>query len=153
MTTAPTAPTPSDAGTDTPSRTPLLAALALGTAVVLNAVGTFWDVTGNSEKDHGWSDFLFVVAFSVVATAVVFGVVVRTAARGDAARRALVLGVLAALSFVVFWLGISAPIAIGAIACALVARDVTGRVPGTAAAGAALGALALAAVTVLAVIG
>ncbi|HWH28124.1 MAG TPA: hypothetical protein VNU26_04030 [Mycobacteriales bacterium] len=150
MTTIPASPAPIS---EAPSRTPLLAALALGTAIVLNAVGTFWDVTGNSDKDHGWSDFLFVVGVSVVATAVVFGLVVRTAADGDPGRRALVLGVLAALSFVVFWLGISAPVAIGAIGCALVARDVTGRLGGTAAAGAALGALALAAVTVLAVVG
>lgn len=151
MTDAPTATRP--LSTDSSSRTPLLAALALGAAVVLNAVGTFADLTGNGEEDHGWGEFLFVAAFSVVATAVVFGLVVRTAPRGDAGRRALVLGVLAALSFVVFWLGITAPIAVGAIACALVARDRTGRLQGTAAVGAGLGALALVAVTVLAVVG
>lgn len=136
-----------------PSRTPLLAALALGVAVVLNAVGTFWDVTGNSSKDHGWGDFLFVVGFSAVATAVVFGLVVRTAASGNAGRRALVLGVLAALSFVVFWAGITAPLAIGAIGCGLLVRDRTGRLAGQAAAGTVLGGLALAAVAVLALIG
>jgi hypothetical protein len=138
--------------TDTPSRTPLLAALAFGVAVVLNAVGTFADLGGSSEGDQGWREFLVVVAISAVATAVVFGLVVRTAAGGDPQRRSVVLGVLAALSFVVFWAGITAPLAVGAIGCALVARDL-GRLGGAAKAGIALGALALVAVTVLAVIG
>jgi hypothetical protein len=149
MTTTHTTPGPT---TDTPSRTPLLAALAFGIAVVLNAVGTFADLGGSSEGDQGWREFLIVVGISAVATAVVFGLVVRTAAGGDAERRSLVLGVLAALSFVVFWAGITAPLALGAVGCALVAGD-RGRLGGAAKAGVALGALALVAVAVLAVIG
>ena len=142
-------PTAARAGS-APSRTPLLAALALGVAAVLNAVGTF---VSDGSSEHGWGDYLFVLAFSVAATALVFGWVVRTAPSGHAERRALVLGVLAALSFAVFWLGITAPLALGAVGCALVARDLRGRVAGQALVGVVLAALALVAVTVLAFVG
>jgi uncharacterized membrane-anchored protein len=132
------------------SRTPLLAALGLGTALVLNAVGTFWSA---GDAEHGLGSFLVVAAVSAVATALVFGLVVRTAARGDAGRRAVVLGALGALSFVVFWAGITAPLAFGALACALVARDRDRQWSPVAAAAVALALLALAAVAVLAVVG
>ena len=141
---------PSARTTDpSPSRTPLLAAVALGAAAVLNAIGSF----GEGAAEHGWGDFLAVLAISVVATAIVFGLVVRTAPRGDPAPRALVLGVLAALSVVVFWAGVTLPLAVGALACALVARDLQGRLPGQATAGTVLAGLATLAAALLAFTG
>lgn len=138
---------PADTG-PTPSRTPLLAVLALGVAAVLNAVGSFTD----GGEEHGWGDFLFVLALSAVATAVVFGWVVRTAPSGNAPRRALVLGILSVLAVAVFWAGILVPLAVGALACALVARDQR-RAGAPVAVGAGLAGLALAAAVVLAFVG
>lgn len=136
------------------ARTPLLAALAVAVACLLAAVGTFTDPTGNSpEADHTVGDYLVVVGIVLVAAAVVFGLVVRTADRGNAARRAVVLGVLAVLSLAVFWAGLPPVLAIGAIACALAARDSDGRFSGGATAGLALGGLALVGAVVLAVFG
>jgi hypothetical protein len=147
-TTDPTAG-PGAARSSAPTRTPLLAALALSAAVVLNAVGTF----GAGDADHGWGSFLVVVATSAAATAVVFGLVVRTAPGGDPSRRAVALGAVAAVSFVVFWSGITVPLALGAVACALVARDREGRLGTAAGIAVGLATLAVVAVTVLAFIG
>ena len=147
--TAPAADPSARATDPSPSRTPLLAVVALGAAAVLNAIGSF----GDGAAEHGWGDFLAVLAISVVATAVVFGLVVRTAPRGDASRRALVLGVLAVLSVAVFWAGVTLPLALGAVACALVARDLHGRLAGAATAGTVLAGLATVAATLLAFTG
>lgn len=136
-----------DTRSTAPSRTPLLAAVALAVAAVLNALGSF-----GGEGDHSWGDFLFVLVLSAVATALVFGLVVRTATADSGGRRALVLGVLAALSVAVFWAGVTVPLAVGALACALVARD-GGRAGGAAVAGSVLAALALVSAVVLAFVG
>jgi hypothetical protein len=99
---------------------PLFAALGAGTALVLTAVGTFWDVTGNDTGDgYSITDYLPVVAVVAVATAVVFGLVVRTASPASAGTRSLILAVIAFLSLVVFWSGLPAVLAFGAVALAL----------------------------------
>lgn len=136
-----------------PSTTPLLAALGAGTAAVLTAIGTFVADVSEGAEPHTMSDWLTVLAIIAVATVVVFGLVVRTAAQGDAARRSLVLGVVAILSVVVFWAGLTPVLAAAAVACALQARGRTGRFPTAAAAGTGLAALAFGAVAVLAFVG
>jgi hypothetical protein len=109
--------------TAAPSRTPLLAALGLTVSSALTAVGTFWAVNDGDNSDHSASDWLVTVGIAAVATAIVFGLVVRTAASGNPGRRAIILGVVALLSDVVFWAGLPAVLATGALACALTAKD------------------------------
>src|SRR3954462_4061653 len=98
---------------------PMYAALGAGIALVLAAVGTFWNLNAGSTNDRGMREFLVVAGIILVATAVVFGLVVRTAAQGNAGRRALILAVLGVLSIVVFWAGLPSVLACGAIACAV----------------------------------
>ena len=99
---------------------PLFAALGAGTALVLTAVGSFWDVTGNDTTDgSSAAEFLPVVAVVLVATALVFGLVVRTAPPSSAGTRAMILAVIGFLSLVVFWSGLPAVLAFGAVSLAL----------------------------------
>jgi hypothetical protein len=113
---------------------PMFAMVGASTAVVLTAVGTFWDLTDNQESgsNDGIGGYLGLVGFIVVATAIVFGLVVRTAAGSGAGTRALVLAIIGLLSTAVFWSGLPAVLAAGSVACALVAREELGRTPGTA---------------------
>jgi hypothetical protein len=101
---------------------PLLAALGAGTSLVLAALGTFWDLTGNGSTDMGMAEYLPVVGIVLVATAVVFGLVVRGAEGKGAGTRAIVLAVLSFLSLAVFWTGLPAVLAAGAVACATAAH-------------------------------
>lgn len=113
-----------DTRTTTTPGWPLFAALGAGAALVLTALGTFWDITGNDTAGRdSVGNYLPVVAIVLVATAVVFGLVVRTASASSAGVRALVLAGAGLLSVVVFWTGLPAVLASGAAACALVARD------------------------------
>src|SRR3954463_8689203 len=104
---------------------PLFAVLGTGIALVLTAVGTFWDVTGNEPgaEDHSLvGEYLTVIAIIAVTTAVLYAFVVRSAPTGNAGRRSLVLAVLGVLSIVVFWAGLPTVFALAAGACALSAR-------------------------------
>jgi len=113
--------------TDTPSRTPLLAALGLGASAVLTATGTFWDVTNNDKvDDNSFADYWPVLVIAAVAAAIVYGLVVRTAAAGHPGRRALVLSIVGFLSNAVFWAGLPMVIVSAAVACALADRDKLG---------------------------
>ena len=58
-----------------------------------------------------------------MATAIVFGLVVRKASSTNAATRALVLSGVSFLSLAVFWAGLPAVLAAGAVACAMVDRQ------------------------------
>jgi hypothetical protein len=106
----------------TPTSWPLLAALAAGVALVLAALGTFWDFGDNDSGEQGMTEYLFVVGIIAVATAIVFGLVVRTATPANAGTRAAILVGVAAVSILVFWSGLPPVLAIAAIGCALVAR-------------------------------
>jgi hypothetical protein len=139
--------------THTPSRTearwPLYAALGAGTALVLTALGTFWDLNGNdAANDHPLREYAVIAGMILVATAVVFGLVVRGAERGGAAPRAIVLAVLAVPSLVVFWSGLPPVLAAGALACATSVREAGPRLTAMVLAG-----LVMAASVVLAIIG
>jgi hypothetical protein len=105
--------------TRTTSNWPLFAALGAGTALVLSAVATFWDITGNDTVDRGSAaEILPVVGVVLVATVIVFGFVVRTASPASAAIRSVILAVLGFLSLIVFWAGLPPVLAFGAIALA-----------------------------------
>ena len=112
--------------TTAPSRTPLLAALGIAAASVLTAVGTFWDVNNNDTGDTQVSEWLVCIGIIAVAAAVVYGLVVRTAATGNPGRRALILSVVGFLSNVVFWAGLPMVIASAAVACAFIEKDKLG---------------------------
>jgi hypothetical protein len=110
--------------TTTASRTPLLALLGFASSAVLMAVGTFWDITNNDKvDDHDASEYLIVLGIAAVALAIVYGLVVRTAAKGNPGRRAAIMGVVGFLSNAAFWAGFPMVIASGVLACALVEKD------------------------------
>jgi hypothetical protein len=121
------------------SRRPLAAVLGAGAALVLTAVGTFKDTSGS----QGWGEYAVTSAVVLVATALVFWFVVRTTTASNAGVRCLLLGIAAVLSLVLFWLGLPAVLAAASVACALVRREQGVRLGGAAAAGTALGVVAL----------
>lgn len=140
--------------TEAPSRSPLLAALGYGASAVLTAVGTFWDLTDNeSGTEHSAGEYLVVLGMAAVMLAIVFGLVVRTADRGNPGRRSAVLGVVGFLSNAVFWAGFPAVIAAGSVACALIQKDRDDRYSTSSQAGLAVSALAVAAAVWLAIAG
>jgi hypothetical protein len=108
-----------------------LAAAAL--AAALAAWGTFGD------EDHGWGEYVVVLAIIAVAALAVFGwAVPRWAGSPAAGRTALVLSVLGVLSIAAFWSGLPPVLAAGGAVLGWAARDRTaGRVA------IALGALVL----------
>jgi uncharacterized membrane protein len=124
----------------TASRWPLAAALGAGAALVLTAIGTFKDMTSASEA---WREYAITAAIILVVTALVFGFVVRTATPATAGRRCLVLGILALVSIVVFWLGLPPVLAAASLACAALHREEAGQWGAAAAVGAAASALAV----------
>jgi cytochrome bd-type quinol oxidase subunit 2 len=146
--------TTTTASTSTPSRTPLIAVLGFATSAVLTAIGTYWDINNNDAGNNdGFAEYASVLGIAAVVTALVFGLVVRTAPNGYAGRRSAILGVLAALTIVVFWTGAPPVLAAGAIATALVERDVTGRLGNGSKTGLALACVATAAAVLLAIVG
>jgi hypothetical protein len=137
-----------DDRTNTTSRTPLLIALGVGGSAVLTAIGTFY-----AGDDHSASDWFFTVGVVVVAAALVFGLVVRTAARGNPGRRSAVVGVVAVLSLAVFWAGLPVVLAAAAVACALTDKDAQGFFGTPSKVGLGLAALATVGAVILAFVG
>jgi uncharacterized membrane-anchored protein len=104
-------------------------------------------IARNTDNGPAWRVGLILAAVVLAFTGLVFGLVVRLVLRkGSArasARTALILGILAAASLVVFWLALSPVFAVGAL---VLARDARDRRPfrgeSLAVIGAALGAVA-----------
>ena len=136
---------------ETPTRTtsswPTYAALGAGLALVLTAIGTFGDLAADGTAKHGWEEYAVVVAIIALATALVFGLVVRSATPANAGTRAIVLAVLSVVSILVFWTGLPPVLAFGAIACAMTSRS------GLAKAAMVLAGIAIVGAGVLAVVG
>lgn len=132
-----------------PSRTPLVASLGFVASAVLTAIGTFGDETEN----HKIGEYLVTLGIAAAIAAIVFGLVVRTAAVGRPGVRSAVLGALAVVSLIVFWAGAPCVLASGAVATALLERDVAGRLGNGGKAGLALACLTAAAAVVLAIVG
>lgn len=143
-----------DAEASTPSRTPLFAALGIGAALVLTAVATFWDVTGNDSAGNDQADtYPFVVGIVAVTAAIAYGLVVRTAAKGAPGRRSLITAVVAFLSLAAFWSGVPVVLASASVACALVDKDRRGALGGQAKVATALAALTVVLAAVLSIVG
>jgi hypothetical protein len=132
---------------------PLFATLGAGTSTVLTAVGTFWDLTGNDKGGNDIGEFLPIVGIIGISTAIVFGLVVRPARPATAARRAVIVGVLALVSLVVFWSGLPAVLAAGAASLALQSQAATGRLGTEAKSALALSVVAAALAVAAAVAG
>lgn len=119
--------------TDAP-QWPVFAALGAAVASILTAIGTFVDVFGpKEERSNGMEEFyswLVAVGIIAVATALIFGLAVRTARRGNPSTRALVMALLAVPTVIVAWSGLPPVLAAGATACALAARESRGRFSG-----------------------
>jgi hypothetical protein len=115
-----------DDRTTAPSRTPLLAALGIAAAAVLTAVGTFWDVNNNDQGKADASEWFITLGFIAVGSAIVYGLVVRTAAAGNPGRRSAVLGIVAVPSLAVFWAGLPMVLVSAAVTCALLDKDKLG---------------------------
>lgn len=91
-------------------------------AVAFNALGVYGDGAGSETRSTG--EFLAVSGISVVAVAVVFGLVLPRALRKDGAGGvALTLAILGALSLVAFWAGITPALAVGGILLGFAGRD------------------------------
>jgi hypothetical protein len=134
---------------------PLFAALGIGVSLVLTAMGTFWDMTGNdgSEASDNLAYYLPVVGIILVAAALVFGLGVRTEADKAPGTRAIVMAVLGFVSLAVFWAGLPAVLAAGSATCALAARRTDGRLTPVALASLGIASATVVAAVILAVIG
>jgi drug/metabolite transporter (DMT)-like permease len=94
-----------------PRRTAGLAAAGLAVAVVVILAGN-WDVQPG--ENGGTGPALVTAAFCLVVAGILFGIVVPRTRRPG--RTALVLGIVAVLSLVVFWSGVTPVIAAAAVA-------------------------------------
>lgn len=140
----------SDAG----SRTRTLAGTGIVLSAIASAVGTFWDLTDNeSSKDDQLGPYLATIGIILVVAALAYGLGVRGAAAGNAAKRSAILGVLAAITFVVFWTGAPLVLASASVACALVDRDRLGSFGTGSKVGLVGSALAAASAVALAIVG
>ena len=119
---------------------PVAVATVLGTTA-FTALGVFGD--GSSGADAETGEFLVIVGFTVVAAAVVFGLVVP---RLQSSRKAAGVGLglsIAGLVFVLaFWSGLTPPLAVGGLLLGAAARR-TGVRPTLGSVAMAVGALAL----------
>jgi hypothetical protein len=129
-------------GTDTRTRD-------LGIGLAASVVQMLMMIPGYNDDKDGFQTGAYAVVFliSLVVAVVVFMFVVPK----GSAMTALVLGILAVLTVLAFWLGITLPIAAGAVVLGTRERA-AGRRVGLATAGAVLGAVA-AVLTVLIIVG
>jgi hypothetical protein len=113
--------TPIKAPAHTSVRRP--AALAVALSIVLTVVL----IVRDTDSGPAWRVGLVLAAAIAVTAAVVFGLVVRrTLAKADprsSAKTALTLGILAVVSFIVFWMAVSPILGVGALLLARDARD------------------------------
>jgi hypothetical protein len=123
--------------------TPLVAAAAatLVAATFLNALGIFAD--GTDGADHSSGEFFVIVGVTAAAVAVVFGLVVPRALRGNrTAGVGLGLAIGGLVLVLAFWSGLTPPLAVGGMLLGSAARR-SGRHAGVGGVAVAIGALAL----------
>lgn len=136
-----TATTATEQSTRPASGLALPAAAALVIALAFNAWGVFAD--GSAGAEPSLREFLIIGGVSALAVALVFGVVAPQVMGGSrAAGVGLGLAIAGLVLVVVFWSGLTPPLAIGGIVLGAHARRV-GRKPGTGGAAIAIGTLAL----------
>jgi hypothetical protein len=121
-----------------------IAAASVALAIVLVAIGAY----GGDEDD---TSYFLIASAIVIAVAVVlfWGIVPRITRPGLGG---LIIGILAVVSLVVFWLGLPSPLAGAATVLGLAARE-SGSEVGKGNAALALAAIAVVAAVVLAFIG
>ena len=117
------------------------AVVALVTSAAFTALGVFGD--GTDGADHGAGGFLVVLAVSAVAVGILFGLVVPRALAGTrSAAVGLGLSIAGLLLVLVFWSGLTPPLAIAGMLLGAHARR-TGQRAGAGGTAVAIGALAL----------
>ena len=98
-----------------------------GLAVLLSAILTAVLIARDTNNGPAWRVGLILAAIVVALTVLIFGLVVRRALRRESARAsawtALVLGVGAVASLVVFWLAVPPVFGVAALMLARDARD------------------------------
>jgi uncharacterized membrane-anchored protein len=98
-----------------------------GLAVLLSAILAAIMIARDTDNGPAWRVGLILAAVVLAFTGLVFGLVVRLVLRkgsaGASARTALILGIAAAASLVVFWLALPPVFAVGALVLARDARD------------------------------
>ena len=108
------------------TRTPSVLRSA-GLAVLLSAILTAVLIARDTNNGPAWRVGLILAAIVVALTVLIFGLVVRRALRRESARAsawtALVLGVGAVASLVVFWLAVPPVFGVAALMLARDARD------------------------------
>lgn len=129
---------------------PLLAVIGAGLSVVLTAIGTFLDLTGNEPGAANTSEELWTYAavnlpIILVATLIVFAIETRS----PTPTAGLVFGLLSVATVVVAWSGLPAVFAAASVAAALGSSRMTG----PAKAGVALSVLGLAGAVAFAIAG
>jgi hypothetical protein len=121
-----------------------IAAASVALAIVLLAIGAY----SGSDDDTGY--FLIASAIAIAVAIVLFWVIVPRIRRPGLG--GLIIGILAVVSLVVFWLGLPPPLAGAATVLGLDARD-SGSEPGKGTAALVLAAIAVAAAVVFALFG
>jgi hypothetical protein len=120
---------------------PIAAATVVGTTA-FNALGIYGDGSEHA-AEHTTGEFLTIVGVTVVAAAVVFGVVVpRVQSSGRAAAVGLGLSIAGLVLVLAFWSGLTPALAVGGLLLGAAARRSNVR-PTMGAVAMALGALAL----------
>jgi hypothetical protein len=131
------------------------AAGAIGLGCTL--IGTYVDTPHRAIGPQQWGidltnrhvgELLALIAFAVVGTVVIFGVVVQRGLRAEPDRTALgslVVAIFGAVSLIASWSGLPSILAAGATVLALSARSRLGRTPGTARVAVILAAVTMAA--------
>lgn len=133
---------------------PTYAGLGVVVALVLTAVGTFANLGGEAEEGgHTVSEYLVVAGVIALGALVVFGLVARAVTPANAGTFAVGFGVVGLLSVLVFWTGLPAVLAAGALACAAVDGRTDDQLSLPAKIGAALAVLVLALAVFLAIYG
>ena len=121
-----------------------IAAASVALAIVLLAIGAY----SGDDDDTGY--FLVASAIAIAVAVVLFwGIVPRITRPGLGG---LIIGILAVLSLVVFWLGLPSPLAGAAAVLGLAARE-SGSEAGKGTAALALAAIAVVAAVVFAFLG
>lgn len=121
-----------------PALMPIAAVTLLG-SFAFTALGTVVSAEGG---EHGWGEFLTVCGFSVVAVALVFGLVARFQPSPRAGGVALGLAGFGLLTVLAFWAGVTPAFGVGGILLGMAARR-TGRSTSLGTCAIAVGALAI----------
>lgn len=100
---------------------PTYAALGVVLALLLTAVGTFTNLAGEAEESgRSAGEYLVVAGMIAIGALVVFGLVAKAVTPANAGTFAVAFGAVGLLSTVVFWTGLPAVLAAGAVACVAV---------------------------------